>query len=261
MGPQRSPAKRYAQPTDATPYGNRFDPAKEGVHYEIDEAYRSRAERDPYNIYILKTGKFRGKPVKDITDQEYLQWLARTCESLDHGHIVKRALAQLHRGGSSSSSPPPASPNKRAPQRVEVEARFKDSRGKLIWISGHDIQALFHITEDTVKRARLKLAEIPLDGLFFSSPVGNYLQRKFWLYEAFDLACRTPGCPIDETPEEALERYFVKLNRCGQGVIDLLPSYCQCDACVNIQWGLTREGSRFAQKMLQLRVAEANRRV
>jgi hypothetical protein len=61
----RSPKKTWGQ--SAAPYKKgSFIPSQESLDGEADEEYRTRAKSDPYTHYILKTGKRRGKTLKQV---------------------------------------------------------------------------------------------------------------------------------------------------------------------------------------------------
>ncbi|ORY05063.1 hypothetical protein BCR34DRAFT_572283 [Clohesyomyces aquaticus] len=61
---------------------------------------------------------------------------------------------------------------------------------------------------------------------------------------------RTLNCPIDETLDQAVERYLTKVQKCGWGLMFLLEGYCECDDCEDMRCGPMKEGSQFWAKTL-----------
>lgn len=82
------------------PYNkNSFIPFKETLDDEVNQEYRTRAANDPYTHYILKTGKHKGKTLKQVHEQDndhgYLNWMLtkpKACAGLDEDHIMKKAI-------------------------------------------------------------------------------------------------------------------------------------------------------------------------
>jgi hypothetical protein len=250
----RSPKKTWGQ--SAAPYKrNGFIASQESLDEGVDEEYRSRAERDPYTHYVLKTGKQKGKTLKQIHeegDASYVRWMLtnpKACKDSDDGHNVKKGLlhwqsavegtvtASLSAGRVTSISK--TSTSAANPQT----ARFRDSHGRNIWITGYDIFGLFHMTEAQLKRSGVHATSS------YSNGMKQYRTNVYTLQKVYEAAVSTPNCPIDETPDEALERYLAKVEKCGGGRMMALPKHCKCNECETIWCGPTRGGRSFWQHM------------
>jgi hypothetical protein len=82
------------------------------------------------------------------------------------------------------------------------------------------------------------------------SPRTVFRNKKFLLYEVYEAACRTPKCPIDEMPDQNVERYLEKVKKCGKGQMYSLPMFCSpCKDCDDLRAGPTEEGEKFWLRM------------
>lgn len=273
MPPQRSPKKAWFKPAGKVSgkTGKYFDPGQEGIDEDADEAQRAFVQEDPYHRYRLKTGKHRNhtlKHVNDIPDHGYLEWMLtkpKACRDVDDEHIVKKGLLQwvALTGGPApdraaettdiSSATSVAGPSTADPAAASDTSRFKDAAGRSIWIDGFDIIGLFHMTEQQLKRHKVK----PV----YSTPFDRrYRTNRYPLEAVHAAAVATTGCPIDETPHQALERYLAKVQKCGQGFIMRLPGYCECSDCEKIRCGPTDAGTTFWLKQLKARAEEMQRK-
>ncbi|KAI2477999.1 hypothetical protein Ptr902_10682 [Pyrenophora tritici-repentis] len=249
-----------------TPYNkNKFEPEKETLDGGTNEEYCARAESDPYTHYILKTGKYKGKTIKQIHEQvsekgNYLTWMltnAKACKDLDEGHIVRRAI--VHWDSEAKNTEPAVTPSKAPSARSgpaatsaapgSPAARFRDSQGKKKWIDGMDIIGLFHMTESQLTRAGVKANPKKIEDDEDPFYPVNWRYKSYDLQKVYNAAVRSPNCPRDETLDQALERYLEKLRKCGRGKMRLLPAYCQCKDCDDITSGPTSAGSDFCRIM------------
>ena len=74
---------------------------------------------------------------------------------------------------------------------------------------------------------------------------------KFPLQQVWEVAKRTPNCPLDQTPDEAVDRYLLKIQKCGKGNMVSLNITCECDDCHEIRGGGPSEaGQRFYVNMM-----------
>jgi hypothetical protein len=122
----------------------------------------------------------------------------------------------------------------------------------LLWISGFDIIAIFHMKQHYLDRWGVK----PFDLSWRESNKGikGFRMRTYFLYQVYDTAVRTAGRPIHETPDEALDRYLDKVKRCG------LHPCCPCDTCDDLRAGTGREGEGFVARTLYADVLEDDRK-
>jgi hypothetical protein len=155
--------------TSSTPYkkGN-FIASQRSLDGEVDKEYRTRAESDSYTHYVLKTGKYRGKILKQVNEEGdlgYLRWMLmdpKGCKNSSYDHIVKKGILHWElvitnrvtvnpsaTGGTVSSKSNESSANSKF-------TRFCDTRGQAIWITGFDIQGLFHMKEAQLTRAGIR---------------------------------------------------------------------------------------------------------
>jgi hypothetical protein len=136
-----------------------FIPSQESLDGEVDEEDRTRAESDPYTHYMLKTGKHRGKTRKQIHDEGdpgYIRWMhtnPKACKDSDDDHIVKKGLVHWESevAGTVTANPTAAkataSTKSSNPAADSQTNRFRESQGRVIWITGFDVIGLFHMTE------------------------------------------------------------------------------------------------------------------
>ncbi|KAI4701383.1 hypothetical protein J4E81_003123 [Alternaria sp. BMP 2799] len=258
MPPYRTPKKAWGN--SSNPNKNSFVPAKETLDNEANEEYRNRAVNDPYTHYILKTGKHRGKTLKQVHEEGrnegYLNWMLRTpkaCKDLDGEHVVKKGL--LYWKEHASSAEPVKTPTKPSSRRDSVASetgtsRFKDTQGKQITISGGDVAGLFHMRENQLKTAGVKRKS---NYVMYSK---RYWSNVYSLKDVYDAAVRTPNCPRDETPDQALELYFEKVKRCGHGTMFFMPECCECFECENLRAGPTQGGLRFVSELQMERLKQ-----
>ncbi|CAA9964437.1 hypothetical protein CFE70_010513 [Pyrenophora teres f. teres 0-1] len=268
MPPFRSSARSSGQPR--TPYKkNNFVPANETLDGETNEEYRTRAESDPYTHYILKTGKHRGKTIKQVhesdCDKSYLNWMLtnpKACKDLNEDHIVRRAV--VHWDSEAKNTAPAVAPSQASPASngpaadsaipESAATRFRDSRGMDIWITGMDIIGLFHMKESQLTRAGVRKLRS-----FVRFGPKEYRKNLYSLQQVYNAAVRTPNCPKDETPDQALERYLEKVRKCGRGDMLSLPFFCECRDCDDIRCGPTRGGTEFWLLMQREQLAEMKR--
>jgi len=103
------------------------------------------------------------------------------------------------------------SPGNSAPR--DVPARFRTARIRalqsrkydVLCILGADIETIFHMKQHHLDRWGVKH--------FKSRPSPPYLLRTYYLHQVYDAAPRTPGRPLNGTPEEALETYIAKVEK------------------------------------------------
>jgi hypothetical protein len=176
----------------------------------------------------------------------------KACEGVNDDHIVRQALLQWNYQAGHQATVPPSVENPSVPAGKageaslrkpsnEVSARFKDTTRELIWITGHDIIGLFHMQYHQLQRFGVKDTKRSC-GIPFRT-------QKFYPYQFYEVALRTPNCPIDETPDEAVERYLEKIKRSGEGKMSTLKLYCGCRDCDGLRSGPTMEGERFYKSM------------
>ncbi|KAF2831487.1 hypothetical protein CC86DRAFT_342330 [Ophiobolus disseminans] len=245
--------------------GNRVDPTLEGIDEDVDEAQRTLIEENPYHRYQLKTGKHRGhtlKHVNDVQDLGYLGWMLgkpKACRDVDDSHIVKKGLLQWKgltdrpAPDSAAASTPTVGQDTSNTTTPAATSRFQDAAGNPIWIDGFDIIALFHMTEQQLKRRGVR----PIYSNRFNR---QYRSKRYLLEKVYAAAVVNANCPIDETPDQALDRYLAKLQKCGRGLLICLPSYCECGDCEDIRCGPTKAGYTFRMKMLKATAEERQRR-
>jgi hypothetical protein len=166
------------------------------------------------------------------------------CNGVDDDHIVRQGLIQWNNQAGyqatipSSDEIPPyttgiAAPNvlKKMkysfPSPERLKARFKEP----IWIDGYDIIGLFHMQKHQLARFDIW----PLErGNRFDK---GFRTKKYRLDEVYAVATFTPNCPIQETPDQAVERYFKKFEKCGKGRWDQLNRLCECEDCSTMHCG------------------------
>ena len=74
----------------------------------------------------------------------------------------------------------------------------------------------------------------------------KFRNKKFSLCGVWKVAQRTPNCPLDKTPDEAVEEYRAKVQRCARGYMAALNACCYCEPCEEMRGGgPTEAGQRF----------------
>jgi hypothetical protein len=179
---------------------------------------------------------------------------SKACKDVDNDHIAKKGLlhwdvatgqriiqgtaSQTQKTVETPSETATAGPSTTAPVKVTGLRRFQDAAGKPILITGFDIIGLFHMTEQQLKQRG----------------VSPYLRERFRkqyrtdtyvLKDVYDAAVVIGGCPIDNTPDWAVERFRTKLQKCGNGYMYHLADSCECADCIELQCGATRAGAAF----------------
>jgi hypothetical protein len=180
----------------------------------------------------------------------------KACKDSEDDHIVEKGLVHWESevAGTVTANPTAtkATSSSKASESAAVSqtSRFRDSQGRVIWIIGFNVIGLFYMTEAQLKRNGVRATSGNLYG------TRQYRTNVYILQKVYEAAVRTPNCPIDETPDQALERYLEKFNKCGGGRVMALPQYCDCNDCETIRCGPTPGGMRFFQQMLTARVEE-----
>jgi hypothetical protein len=115
MPPVRNPRKTGGQ--SSGPYkrtSGSFIPANETLDGKVNEEYRNRAESYPYTHYILKTGKYNTKTLKQVpvkSDSGYLRWMLtnpKACKDSNDDHVDKKGLVHWQSSveGTVTANPP-----------------------------------------------------------------------------------------------------------------------------------------------------------
>ncbi|KAI4658479.1 uncharacterized protein J4E79_006885 [Alternaria viburni] len=242
MPPQRTVKTTYRQPGQSTRYSATYDPSQEYIDDE-DSEIGQLIKADPYWRYVLKTGS-------------YLRWMLtaeKACKGVDDDHIVRRGLIQWNnQAGYSATIPPsddvpPYATGKNAPSllkklvvSVPSPERFKTAGGKPIWICGSDIIGLFHMQRHQLNRFGVK------DIQEYRDSDKRFWKLRYSLEQVWEVAKRTPKCPLDQTPDEAVDRYLLKVQKCGNGGIGSLRIVCEHKDCQEMRTGGPSEaGQKF----------------
>jgi hypothetical protein len=166
--------------------------------------------------------------MKEINDGDsgYLCWMSgKYSQELGDDHVVKKSLLQWDERTSRSTTTasgisiqPATTPGTSTQPTASGTTRFKDVVGNPMWIDGWDISGLFHMNQQQLQRRQ----ERPI------YPHRRFIHKRYLLQQVYEAALRTPSCPIDETPDQALERYLAKVKKCGKDTMFLLNPYCDC---------------------------------
>ena len=60
---------------------------------------------------------------------------------------------------------------------------------------------------------------------------------KYSLEQVWEVAKRTPNCPLDQMPDEAVDRYLLKVQKCGNGRMESLSITFECEDCEEMRRG------------------------
>jgi hypothetical protein len=189
------------------------------------------------------------------------------CRNLGEDHIVRRVALHLNENAGDKATVLPTADDqfvlnenkKNKPGSLtaeqDVPVRFhKNGRtlsqinAPLLWISGFDIIATFHMKAHHLERWGVN----PFDLSYRGSNKSRL--RRYFLHQVYDAAVRTSGRPIHETPDAALDRYLDKVKRCG------LHPCCPCYPCDDLRAGTRREGEGFGVRTLYTDVLEDERK-
>jgi hypothetical protein len=126
-----------------------------------------------------------------------------------------------------------AAPNvlKKMKYSFPLPERFKTRFKEPIWIEGYDIIGLFHMQKHQLARFDIW----PLErGNRFDK---GFRTKKYRLDEVYAVATFTPNCSIQETPDQAVERYFKKFGKCGKDRWGQLNRLCEWEDCSTMHCG------------------------
>ena len=268
MPPQRTAKTIYRQPGQSTRYSATYDPSQEYIDDE-DSEIGQLIKADPYWRYVLKTERYAGRTLQQLDNDKsddncvgYLRWMLtaeKACKGVDENHIVRRGLLQWNnQAGYRATIPPsdevpPYATGKNAPSllkklvvSVPSPERFKTACGKTIWICGSDIIGLFHMQRHQLNRFGVKEIQEYRDS------DKRFWKLKYSLEQVWEVAKRTPNCPRDQTPDEAVDRYLLKVHKCGNGGIGSLRIVCEHKDCQEMRTGGPSEaGQKFWVNMFK----------